>query len=314
MSEKCKRRTYSAGDTLMQHDFAIKSHDEEDSLEVDAKGFKSLSLSSKTLESEDEENYDMSKPCVGLALIINNEHFQNNSSRRGTKVDAYNLIKTFTNLKFNVEEIYNADKQTIKDKIRYYSSVVDHSQYNCFALIILSHGDDDCFYATDGRVSIKKLVNRFRGDQCKTLLGKPKIFIIQACRGQLHETGLEPPVDVCDGLVCEQYGDKIIYTETSTVATIPAGADFILCYSVAEGFFSHRDTSNGSWYIQSLTQVIDELLKKKKEVNFLDVLTAVNQKVSKKSVLRSYNLNSLGKKQMPTFQSLLTKKLVFNQK
>ena len=47
---------------------------------------------------------------------------------------------------------------------------------------------------------------------------------------------MEPPVDVCDGLVCEQYGDKIIYTETSTVATIPAGADFILCYSVAEGF------------------------------------------------------------------------------
>jgi len=66
---------------------------------------------------------------------------------------------------------------------------------------------------------------------------------------------------------------------------------------------------------EELTKAMNELIFKKDgddeqpPVEFLEVLTLVNKRVAARSVERAYSLHSIGKKQMPCFVSMLTKKL-----
>ena len=55
----------------------------------------------------------------------------------------------------------------------------DHGQYDCFVLVVMTHGDEnDLFYGTDGqRVQLTRLMEPIK--KCRTLVGKPKICIVQ---------------------------------------------------------------------------------------------------------------------------------------
>lgn len=55
----------------------------------------------------------------------------------------------------------------------------DHSDVDCFMLVFLSHGENDHVYTYDGKISIQDITSLFKGDKCKSLVGKPKIFILQ---------------------------------------------------------------------------------------------------------------------------------------
>lgn len=55
----------------------------------------------------------------------------------------------------------------------------DHSDADCFLLAFLSHGEDDHIFAYDGKISIQEITSLFKGDKCKSLVGKPKIFVVQ---------------------------------------------------------------------------------------------------------------------------------------
>ena len=59
------------------------------------------------------------------------------------------------------------------------ASQEDHSDSSCFACILLSHGEEGMIYGTDGAMPIKTMTSLFRGDMCKSLVGKPKLFFIQ---------------------------------------------------------------------------------------------------------------------------------------
>lgn len=55
----------------------------------------------------------------------------------------------------------------------------DHSKRSSFVCVILSHGDEGIIFGTNGPVDLKKLTSYFRGVSCRSLTGKPKLFIIQ---------------------------------------------------------------------------------------------------------------------------------------
>lgn len=78
-----------------------------------------------------------------------------------------------------------------------------------------------------------------------------------------------------------------------------------------QGYYSHRDTVNGSWYIQDLC---DLLHVHGASLEFTELLTLVNRKVSMRSVGYSSDPKAIGKKQVPCFASMLTKKLYFRPK
>lgn len=56
----------------------------------------------------------------------------------------------------------------------------DHSNYDCFACAILTHGGDrDILYARDEEMSLTDFTRPFGADRCKSLAKKPKLFFIQ---------------------------------------------------------------------------------------------------------------------------------------
>jgi hypothetical protein len=59
----------------------------------------------------------------------------------------------------------------------------EHKDSDMCVVAILSHGDEGLIFSKDGRkVSTEWLLSRFNNDGCPALKGKPKFFILQACR------------------------------------------------------------------------------------------------------------------------------------
>ncbi|KAF7710144.1 hypothetical protein HF521_009016 [Silurus meridionalis] len=117
----------------------------------------------------------------------------------------------------------------------------------------------------------------------------------KACAGEKHENAVT-------GMMAVDGDDDEVVEEAANICTIPAGSDFIMCYSVAPGFFSYRDPNSGTFYIQDLCETLKQ---HGPTMEFTEILTLVNMKVSRLG--RDFN----NIKQMPCFTSMLTKKLYF---
>ncbi|CAM5139906.1 unnamed protein product [Natator depressus] len=258
-----------------------------------------------------EAQYKMNHRRRGIALIFNHEQFfwhLTLPDRRGTLADRDNLKRSLTELGFEVRCFDDLKAEEVMRNI-YEVSMDNHSDADCFVCVFLSHGEDNHVYAYDAKIKVQTVTDMFRGDNCPSLVGKPKIFIIQACRGDKHDDPVIVP-DAVDSIVDQS---KVNETEVDAAAiyTLPAGADFLMCYSVAEGYYSHRETLNGTWYIQDLCEMIR---KYGSSLEFTELLTLVNRKVSHRKVDICRDINAIGKKQIPCFASMLTKKLHFHQK
>nr|ANS12220.1 caspase-7 [Ctenopharyngodon idella] len=246
--------------------------------------------------------YKMSHQHVGKCIIINNKNFDEKTGmnvRNGTDKDAGELFKCFKSLGFDVS-IYN--DQTCKNMERLLKKVSeeDHSDSSCFACILLSHGEEGMIYGTDGAIPIKSMTSLFKGDMCKSLVGKPKLFFIQACRGSEFDDGIQtdsgPPSDT-------------IETDANPRHKIPVEADFLFAYSTVPGYYSWRNPGRGSWFVQALCNVLSEFGK---QLEIMQILTRVNYKVATSFESWSEDPRFSEKKQIPCVVSMLTKELYFN--
>lgn len=138
---------------------------------------------SSTSKNKDEKLQDLQRyriiSPVGKCIIINNKNFLQETGLNvhdGTDRDAEDLLRCFTSLGFDV---FTYNKQT-GEKMEILKNVSeDHSNRSCFACILLSHGEEGMIYGTDRAMPIKDITSLFRGDMCKSLVGKPKLFFIQ---------------------------------------------------------------------------------------------------------------------------------------
>uniref|UniRef100_A0A4W2CFR7 Caspase-3 n=1 Tax=Bos indicus x Bos taurus TaxID=30522 RepID=A0A4W2CFR7_BOBOX len=176
------------------------------------------------------------------------------------------------------------------------ASEEDHRNSACFACILLSHGEENLIYGTDGKTAIKDLTAHFRGDRCKTLLEKPKLFFIQACRG----TELDDGIQADSGPIND--------TDANPRYKIPVEADFLFAYSTVPGYYSWRNPGSGSWFVQALCSILNE---HGKSLEILQILTRVNDRVARHFESQSDDPRFHEKKQIPCVVSMLTKELYF---
>lgn len=237
--------------------------------------------------------YSLNFPSIGQCIIINNKNFDRRTGmnqRNGTDVDAANTMKVFTKLGYKVK-VYN--DQTVEQMRQVLTTVSkeDHSCSASFVCVLLSHGDEGVFFGTDGSIELKYLTSLFRGDRCRSLVGKPKLFFIQACRGTDLDAGIEA-----------DSGDD-------GPTKIPVEADFLYAFSTAPGYYSWRNTMTGSWFIQSLCDLIT---KYGKELELQHIMTRVNHKVAVEFESVSNSPGFHAKKQIPCIVSMLTKEMYFS--
>ncbi|XP_054453364.1 caspase-3-like [Anoplopoma fimbria] len=288
----------SAGDTVdALRFFAKRPNITPQGSSRTAEEMDSASSSSKT-DGSDPYRYRMDYPCIGSCLIINNKNFDSNTSmsaRNGTDVDAAAAVQAFSKLGYKVNV---ANDQTVKQmkQLLYDASREDHSDRASFVCVLLSHGDEGVIYGTDGFERLEDLTIYFKGDRCRSLVGKPKLFFIQACRGSDLDDGSSIETDSVDAQTSER---------------IPVEADFLYAYSTAPGYYSWRNTQNGSWFMQSLCEM---LLRFNRELELMQIMTRVNCKVALHFESASGLPGYSGKKQIPCIVSMLTKDFYFPQK
>lgn len=59
------------------------------------------------------------------------------------------------------------------------AAAANHVDADCFVCVFLSHGENGYINAYDEKIEIKEITDLFKGDKCRSLVGKPKIFILQ---------------------------------------------------------------------------------------------------------------------------------------
>ncbi|XP_052224166.1 caspase-6-like [Dreissena polymorpha] len=60
----------------------------------------------------------------------------------------------------------------------------NHKNYDCFVCCILTHGELNHLYGSDGQlIPLTDLTNNINVNRCPGLAGKPKLFFLQACQG-----------------------------------------------------------------------------------------------------------------------------------
>lgn len=169
------------------------------------------------------ECYCMEKTPRGLCLIINNEHFYDEHGvenvalrRNGTNMDASRLKNLFEKLHFSVEMCIDVTERQMRSKISQFARESENNSavYDCICLIILSHGTDGYVYTVDGdnRINLDRDVLNLFDD---VMIGKPKLFIFQACRGETLNQKENPSINELATFSCNSNSDSPMSSNSS---------------------------------------------------------------------------------------------------
>ncbi|XP_060649836.1 caspase-3 [Drosophila nasuta] len=246
-------------------------------------------------------------PRTGVAIILNHKDVRGQKQRVGTERDRDDMKLSLLGFGFDVRSYDDLTFAEINDLLKKVATE-DHSQNDCFALVVMSHGSEGKVYAKDMSYPVERLWNPFLGDSCKSLVNKPKLFFIQACRGENLEKAVE---FTTFSVMTRDLGPPAPPVVQPVTYAIPSTADMLVFYSTFDKFFSFRNVDDGSWFIQSLCRVLDlaanNEAKEPEGMELLRLLTAVNRKVAYEYQSNTKNeaLNQM--KEMPNFMSTLTK-------
>ena len=289
--------------------------------------YQSDTATKASLYSADSFNvYRMSSTPRGFAVIIHNEVFSGTlKTRYGSKIDADNLCRLFKWLGYEVKLFANLTAKQMLSTLRQLARL-DHRNVDSVVLCILTHGAaNDRLYGIDKElISIESVLKLFNGYNSPTLVGKPKIVLLQANRGDVFDYGMESlPTHPQHKRDSDPSGTDHRHTfdalKTATevlsrkkdlecdheedVHVLPAEANFVIVYATPPGYVSWRNSAFGSWFIKAFVDVMYEHAAK---CHFLEILTFLNHRLGRKFESRG------GVKQIAETTFRLMKLLYFN--
>ena len=254
----------------------------------------------------------------GITLIINNASFAphpkhgQQSPRHGSEEDVRQVEALFTALDFSVRTKENLSRRQLLDELEYIRAREDHSAYDCFVLWLMSHGKSGEVFCSDGITIPIQTLDMF--SNCETLSGKPKLFFIQACRGDGEDEGVSNTANTTISsyeLPSPNQVDSPIDAVKKPASKVPTHADFLYAFSTVDKYVSYRHEALGSYYVRGLVEALRE---RAFYDHLLDILTVVNQKVSnmEANMPSVENKNEIKIfKQIPEVKHTLRKKVRF---
>ncbi|XP_017068736.1 caspase-3-like [Drosophila eugracilis] len=211
-----------------------------------------------------------------FVVILHHVDFQNDPKmqRKGSTKDVEALRNTFWKLECSITEVDNPTLAKVKETVAMLSSM-DFALLAGLVIVILSHGDrkeriitcDHREYDLDSDVLFPLFEN-------PSLAGKPKILIVQACKGSW---------------------------KVDSVTTKRDPSSYIKWYSSTEGFVSHRHEKEGSIFIQAVSKVMDKYALVE---DLKSIIERVDTEVKNKCL-------SEGLKQIPSYTSTLRERFCF---
>ncbi|WAR18950.1 CASP6-like protein [Mya arenaria] len=205
---------------------------------------------------------------------------------------------------FEVDEASNLTlrelEQRFTDVKQRLNDTIAKDNLYCFVCAIMGHGNKDGIATADGKmISEETIRKRFTNNYIPNFAGKPKVFLIQACRG----TDLQDGEQVEDDDISDVTAKNNDVIEDDIIVTVPNDADTLIAFSSTPGYKSTRMTVSGSWFITTCVEVFRQFYKTD---HLEDMLVTVRERVAQKEREHS-------KKQMPCVWTSLTKRLFFKK-
>uniref|UniRef100_A0A8C8RM32 Caspase-14 n=1 Tax=Pelusios castaneus TaxID=367368 RepID=A0A8C8RM32_9SAUR len=218
------------------------------------------------------QRYNMEGARLALTFCVTKE-------REGAEKDIEALEIMFNALGFQNELV--RDPNDFKEKLEQFRNEIDarKDQVSCCFVIIMAHGNrDTVFGANDEGMNLKELFAEMTNEKCKALQGKPKVFIVQACRG------------------VDSYAACSSSPSPGNDKLIPTHSDSLFIYATTPGYVAYRNELDGSWLIQAMSEVF----KKSRGRHIMELLTEV----------RHFPLTSYCKKLTPLPDIAVPRKLL----
>ena len=196
------------------------------------------------------------------------------------------LSETFKKLGYMVVCNHDLTGQEMKDCLSSVAKFWIKCEHDSFICCISSHGNASSVVGVDGvAVKVGDLAKIVNGSGCSKLNGKPKMFFIQACRGEEAIA----PVDTLLG---------------SEKRSLPSEADFFFGFSTCQDKVAVR-----SAYIPVLCETFNCYAS---HMSLYDMMILVNDKVSQpKHRVELPSGNTEDHQQIPEIVSRLRRKVFF---
>ncbi|XP_028616682.1 caspase-14-like [Grammomys surdaster] len=230
--------------------------------------------------------YDLSGTRAALLLAVIQD-------RLGAEHDVVALRDLCQALGFKVTLRTNPSAQAFWEELAQFRETLDTHKgpVSCALVALMAHGGPQGqLLGADGEeVQPEALVQEL--SFCQALHGHPKIFLLQACRGENRDPGVRPRAlpwyrrwlrapsampTQADVLQIQAGAPGSLISTPGT----PGRADILTVYAAAEGCVAYRD-EKGSDFVQTLVEVI----RANPGGDLLELLTEVNRRVCELDVL-----------------------------
>ncbi|KAK7094130.1 caspase drICE-like [Littorina saxatilis] len=231
--------------------------------------------------------YKMDSNPRGSALIIDNHDFDHFKHRVGTDMDSQRLKHLFQdNLQFEVETKRNLSAQEMLTTLSSFCTQLTEQENKvdgCMVAILTHGGAGDVLYGKDGNteqlssdcvspkrgtfITVQELQSIFGGHHCCGMRDKPKLFIIQACRGDMEDTpaGQRPCHRDIQPMAC-----------LSQIRMQHDYADMVFLYATVANFVAYRQV-----FIQILVDVFEEFAETK---HLLELQTMISGRMTERVI------------------------------
>lgn len=228
-----------------------------------------------------------------VALLITNITFSDESmNRRGAEKDEQNMENLLSSLGYDVVKHTNLTGQAIDEALTKFSKHSKLKQTDSVFVVIMSHGKLGKILGVDWKTDnpdefpINNIFKHLGSENCPELIDKPKVIIIQACRGVNKGSVL-----VSDSPNTGEYVPQSEDFEADKLRYVHPEKDFISLLSCTPDTVSYRQPEHGSILIQYIVKVFTP---ESYQEHIYELFTKVMQHVEQ--------FQSREKLQMPTIE------------
>ncbi|XP_033953132.1 caspase a-like isoform X1 [Pseudochaenichthys georgianus] len=240
-----------------------------------------------------------------LALLITNITFTDTSlNRKGADRDEENMDTLLVALGYEVVKLTDLTGKEIDAAVIEFSKHKKLKETDSVVVVIMSHGKLGAVLGVGWKKDkpdefcINNIYHHLGPERCPALLDKPKIILIQACRGEKRGSVL-----VKDGLSCDDASHNTGHEEFEEdgVRYVIKEKDFLALLSCTPDTVSYRQTDRGSLLIQYFVEVLNTSAH-------MDDIEELFRKVMQR--FEDFSVNN--KRQMPTKDRVtLTRRFYF---
>ncbi|PAA90657.1 hypothetical protein BOX15_Mlig032996g1, partial [Macrostomum lignano] len=189
-----------------------------------------------------------------VCAVINVHRIPGREVRVGSEKDVQRLKELFQNsFRYHFCCRIDPDVQEVKKFLKLIKEMMEaNKKFSCLVVFVMSHGIEDCIELADGQ-KLKywdDIVLPFL-DGC--MRDRPKIFFFQCCRGDLLQQAVtSAPREV--------YADGPAPRESPPTSQ-QDNCDLYVCHATFQGFAAIRVGDSGSWFIQTMCDVLERPIR-----------------------------------------------------